>query len=88
VTGSNRGINTADRIALAAMFAVAILILAIVGLTYKSATHPMAAVAAMSSSLDLLLSRIESSPTEQRAELPSGEREKEPSSRHRRRPAR
>ena len=41
--GSVQGINTVDRIALAAAFSVAILILALAGLTWKSAKQPMPA---------------------------------------------
>jgi hypothetical protein len=56
--GNNRGINTADRIALGAMLAVAILILVMVALTCKSATQPMPAAAsvAMSSYVGLPVS--------------------------------
>jgi hypothetical protein len=45
--GSVQGINTVDRIALAAAFSVAILILAMAGLTWKSATQPMPAAASI-----------------------------------------
>jgi hypothetical protein len=90
VKGDNRGTSTADRVALAAMFTVAILILVIVMFTYKSAAPPMAAVAsvAMSSSVDLPLSGLGPPQTEQRAAVPSAEKEKEPGSAHRRRQAR
>lgn len=90
VKGDNRGISTADRIALAAMFTVAILILVIVMLTYTSAAPPMAAVAsvAMSSSVDLPVSGVGPPQTEHRAEVLSGEREKEPGSVHSRQRAR
>jgi hypothetical protein len=49
------GISTADRVALAAMFAVAILVLVLVGLTYRSTAQPLtaAALAAMSPAVDL-----------------------------------
>ena len=45
--GSVQGINTVDRIALAAAFSVAILILAMAGLTWKSAKQPMPAAASI-----------------------------------------
>ena len=45
--GSVQRINTVDRIALAAAFSVAILILATAGLTWKSAKQPMPAAASI-----------------------------------------
>ena len=52
--GSGGGINTVDRIAMAAAFLVAILILAMAGLTCISARQPMpaAALVAMSPYVD------------------------------------
>ena len=56
--GSVQGINTVDRIALSTAFSVAILILAMAGLTWKSAKQPMPATAfiAMSPYIDLPVS--------------------------------
>jgi hypothetical protein len=48
--GRNRGISTVDRIALVAMFSVAILVLAMLGLTGESATQVMSAATTISNS--------------------------------------
>jgi hypothetical protein len=71
------------------MFAVAILILVIVALMYRSATQPLAelASAAMAFPGDLPVSRMESPQTEQRAQLRSGTRQQQPGSLRRRRRA-
>ena len=45
--GSDEGISTVDRVAPAAAFSVAILILAMAGLTWKSAKQPMPAAASI-----------------------------------------
>ena len=59
--GTGAGIGTVDRIAMAAAFSVAILILAIAGLTCKSATQPMPAATfvAMSPYIDLHVSELD-----------------------------
>jgi hypothetical protein len=48
--GGDKGINIVDRIALAAAFSVAILILVMVALTYKSAMQPMPAAVSIAMS--------------------------------------
>ena len=48
--GSDEGINTVDRVALAAAFSVAILILATAALTWKSAKQPIPAAASIAMS--------------------------------------
>jgi hypothetical protein len=59
--GSAQGINAVDRIALTAAFSVAILILAMAGLTWNSAKQPMPAAAsiAMPSYFGLPVSELE-----------------------------
>jgi hypothetical protein len=59
--GGDRGISTVDRIALAAAFSVAILIVGMVGLMCESTKQPMpaAAVVAMSSYIGMPASALE-----------------------------